>query len=236
MEMSRDIKEKISFGGFSAFSIIVIFVLLSIVGLGLVSKLDIRLLPSKNLPKIYVSYSWYGTSARIIENRVTSELEGMISSLKGVKEVRSVSSQNHGVITVDFEKSINLDIARFYVASIIRQTFPRFPAGVSYPQIELSQASERGQALLGYSLYGNLTPEQLYQYAEHVIKPSLTNIKGVSAIDFYGLNSIHFFIVVDENLEQRYNLSIDDFSLVIQNYFTTLNLGVAQFSNDKEFS
>ena len=75
----------------SSFSILIIFVLLMIVGVSVLPLLNVQLTPSRSLPGLSVSYHWPDASARVIEQEVTSKLEGLFSSVKGIKEVSSKS-------------------------------------------------------------------------------------------------------------------------------------------------
>jgi multidrug efflux pump subunit AcrB len=57
--------------------VIVVFVLLIITGAGLMPRLNVQLNPSRSLPRLSVSYNWPDASARVIEQEVTSTLEGL---------------------------------------------------------------------------------------------------------------------------------------------------------------
>jgi len=65
----------------SSFSIIIIFIALMLLGITFIPMLNIRLNPSRQLQKINVSYNWHNASAKIIEQEVTSKLEGIFSTV-----------------------------------------------------------------------------------------------------------------------------------------------------------
>ncbi|MDE6545892.1 MAG: efflux RND transporter permease subunit, partial [Paramuribaculum sp.] len=60
-----------------SFSIIVIFVALAIVGCALIPRLPVKLMPSRTLPSLSVSFSMPNSAARVVESEVTSRLEGL---------------------------------------------------------------------------------------------------------------------------------------------------------------
>ena len=70
---------------FSSFSVIVVFVALMLIGISVIPLMDVQLEPSRALPSIDVNFTWYDASARVIEQEVTSKLEGFFSSVKGIK-------------------------------------------------------------------------------------------------------------------------------------------------------
>lgn len=59
----------------SGFSIIVIAIALSLLGLLLLPGLPVKLFPSRELPSLTVSFSMPGNSSRVVEQEVTGRLE-----------------------------------------------------------------------------------------------------------------------------------------------------------------
>ena len=119
----------------SSFTLIVTFVCLSLIGVVLVPLLPVKLAPSHTLPGLTVSFSMPGNSSRVIEAEVTSKLEAMMARVKGIRKVNSTSDNGSGSISLELDKHANIDVTRFEVSTIIRQTWPQLPEGVSYPQI-----------------------------------------------------------------------------------------------------
>lgn len=119
-----------------------------IVGVSVLPLLNVQLTPSRSLPGLSVSYIWPDASARVIEQEVTSKLEGLFSSVKGIKSVSSVSSKVSGRINLSFKKTVNLDAARFEVASLIRQIYPTLPEQVSFPELSMSSSGENSNPAL----------------------------------------------------------------------------------------
>ena len=95
--------------------------------------LTVQFTPSRSLPGLSVSYRWADASARVIEQEVTSKLEGLFSSVKGIKGVSSVSSKGSGRINLSFKKTANLDAARFEIASLIRRAYSDLPGRFHSP-------------------------------------------------------------------------------------------------------
>lgn len=75
----------------SAFTLIVAFVCVALVGLALVPLLPVKLNPSWTLPGFSVSFSMPGTSARVVEMTATSKLEAMLARVKGIRNISSTS-------------------------------------------------------------------------------------------------------------------------------------------------
>src|SRR5690554_873290 len=157
----------------SSFSIILIAVCLTIVGVFLLPKLSVKLSPTKTLPQITVQFGMQGSSPRIVETEATSKLEAMLNRIKGIRSINSSSANGSGRITIDFDKHTNIENARFEVSTIIRQTWSQLPDNVSYPTITISQADNRNKSFLNYTINAPLNPTEILQYVDKSIRPKL---------------------------------------------------------------
>ena len=59
--------------------------------------------------------------------QVTSHLESMLSRIRGIREIRSLSGNGWGRIILEFDKHTDIDDARFEASTIGRQTWPDLP-------------------------------------------------------------------------------------------------------------
>ena len=169
-----------------SYFILVIFILLMIIGASLLPFLNIQLTPSRTLPGLTVSYRWPDASARVLEQEVTSKLEGLFSGVKGINKVSSVSSKGYGHIDLSFKKAVNLDAARFEVASLIRRAYGDLPEQVSYPEISMGTSGESSGPLLTYTLNASESPFFIQKFAESHLVPKLSVIAGISGVKVYG--------------------------------------------------
>lgn len=212
----------------SSFSIIIIFILLSIIGLGLIPRLNVSLIPSRSLPSVTVSYNWHNASARIIENEVTSTLESLFSSMKEVQEIESKTTKSGGNITISFDEDTDMDAARFQVSSFVRQAYAKFPDDVTYPSISINTPNDERQSLLSYSLYGSASAFYIQKYAENNIKPRISNVQGINKVEVYGATPYEWFITYDPDKINTLNISINEIRQAIASHFQTENLGYAK--------
>jgi multidrug efflux pump subunit AcrB len=218
---------------FSYFSTIVVFVLLGIIGMALIPRLNVSLVPSRSLPSITVRYNWYGASARIIESRVTTPLEAFFSSMKDIRRINSRTTKSSGRINISFNEDVDMDAVRFQVSSYIRQAYAKFPGPVSYPLLSVNTPNDEGATLLSYSIYGSASAWHIQEYAENNIKPSIANIKGVNRVSVYGATPFEWFVTYNPRLLATLDISTSDIRQAIREYFATENLGYA-FMGEKK--
>ena len=143
----------------SAFTLIVAFVCLALIGAVLIPLLPVKLVPSRTLPSLTVSYSMPGNASRVVESEVTSRLESMLARIGGIRHIRSISDNGSGFITLELDKHADMDVVRFEASTIIRQTWPQLPEGVSYPVISLRRTDDKAaRPFLAYTLNAPADP------------------------------------------------------------------------------
>ncbi len=217
----------------SSFTIIVSFLCLALVGVALVPLLPVKLSPSRTLPQLTISYSMPGNSARVIEMEVTSRLEAMLARIKGIKSIRSTSGNGSGYITIELDKHTDVDAARFEASTIVRQTWPSLPDGLSYPVLEMSRPDEKAsRPFMSYTLNAAATPIFIQRYAEDQIKPRLASIRGVYRIDVSGATPMEWQLEYDSRQLATLGISVSDIQNAISLYYQKEFLGTANIETE----
>lgn len=81
----------------------------------------------------------------------------------------------------------DVEAVRFEASTIIRQTWPQLPEGVSYPTIHMKVPDENAsRPFMSFTLNAPSTPILIQQYAEEHIKPRLANIPGIYKVELSG--------------------------------------------------
>ena len=210
----------------SPFSIILIFVVFILIGCSLLPLLSIQLNPSRTDPSLNVTFQWPEASTRLIEQEITSKLEGLFGAIMGVQNINSVTSKGEGKISLTFKKNTNLDAVRFELATLIRQTYPKLPEKVSFPLISLGSSGRKTQPILTYTLNGNASPYEIQKYAQEHIVPYLSVIAGVNEINVYGATPFEWQIAFDYDLSSQLGISVEEIQEAIRDYFQKEDIGL----------
>ncbi len=209
----------------SSFSILTTFICLAIIGAWLIPLLSVQLTTSRTSPLLKVKYVWHNASAKVLEQEVTSKLEGLFNVVRGVQEISSKSEKGSGTINIKFKKNVDMDAVRFEVANLIRQSYPKLPIGVSYPQLSLSAASESKSPILSYSINSNESPYYIKKYADNYILPKLSSVKGVSQVNMYGASPYEWVIAYDADRLFQLQLTVSEITKAINTYIEKKELG-----------
>lgn len=128
--MSNDIKKKGFLECIPSFSLILIMAVLMVIGGALIPLLRIAYHPTPEQGKrLSISFSWPGASQRVIEQEITSKVEGLVSSVVGVEKTTSMSSQGSGSVTVVLKEKVNVSAVRFEISSLLKQIAGKLPEG-----------------------------------------------------------------------------------------------------------
>lgn len=208
-----------------SFSILLVMCILMVIGAALVPRLDISNEPRPEQGKtLTVSYSWKNASAKVVEQNVTSRIEALVSAVKGVEKVSSVSQFGSGRITVEMKPKANVSMAKFEIASILRQIRSKLPEDVSYPVVSGGEvgasADEVGEVklILVYQINADMSQEQMRQIAEKKVRPFVERVEGVHHVDITGTTSQYMEISYDADNIAVYGIYNSDIVDAVKNY------------------
>ena len=212
----------------STFTVNILFVLLIIIGAAVIPLLSLQLNPTRYLPSLTISWYWPETPVRVVEQEVTTVLEGVLSTVTGVKKISSSTNNESGRITVEFDKNTELRAKRFEVASLLRESRKRLPERVSIPVISMNMPSNQsGSSILNFQVNGNASTSFIYSLAEELIKPRISVVNGVYKVDIYGSAPQEWEIIYDQEKLAAIGVGSSAISSSIDNYLLEKEIGGA---------
>ena len=203
------------------FRILIVFVVVSILGLAVVPMLSVDLNPRERSPILSVGYSIANASPEIVEKLATSPLEGAFSRLSELKEINSSSNYNGGSITLTFDKKADMEMKKFEIASMIRQIYPQMDQRVGYPVVsQSSQArAEEKSPILIYSVNGPFASFEIKKIAEDILKPAITRYEEVELVEVLGANNLQLFATYDIQKMQAFGITKNELQNSINSAF-----------------
>jgi len=142
-----------------------------------------------------------------VEQLVTYPIERAMLGLPNKEEVRSLSKLGLSMVTIVFDDSVPMYLARQFVSERVQQLSSQMPPGVQ-PQLGLP-ATAFGE-LFQYTLTGPMNAMELKDLQEWVIKGQIRTIPGVSEVNTWGGQTKQFQIVIDPVLLTQYGLTLHD--------------------------
>ncbi len=159
---------------------------LIVVVLGLVSlsRLQIDLLPSIELPTITVRTEYEGADPIVLEQRVTRIVEEIIATVPGVEELTSKSYESNSSVKVKFGWGRDIDAAALDVRTTLEDEISELPDDIVGPRVTKFDVDSFPVVILGIS--SRLDPVELTQIVENQIRYRFTRIPGVAQVDPWG--------------------------------------------------
>lgn len=210
----------------SPFSVVLIMVALSLVGIASLHRLNVQYTPTREGQSIYVSYGYSNASAEAVEAEVTSKLEGVLVGVGGVRGSSSSSYKGGGSVTVNFRKGTDMDAARFEVASAVRNIYSSLPQGVSYPYISLSGGG--GGSNISYIVKGSIPSKEISKYLNEHVLSRISAIKGVDKVDIGGGVPFCWVITFDAAKASSSGISADEIASAFNAYYGSSVVGMSE--------
>ena len=209
----------------SNFTLLLMLAILMVIGVALLPSIDVADNPRPRQGKtLTVTYSWSKASAKVIEQNVTSRIEGLVASVKGVESVSSESYFGSGRVDVELKKGADVSSVKFEISSLLKQIYKKLPEGVSYPSltggevVNENEKSETTQLLLSYQVNSNLSDEQLKEYIEWKVEPELKRLEDVKRVEVTGGVSKYIEITYNPFVLANYGLSAYDIEAGIRSF------------------
>ena len=195
---------------------ILAFLIIAVFGVAFYSNLKLSLMPNMEFPAAYVLCTYSGAGPEDMEELVTRPLESCVSTLAGVKEISSTSSENVSMVMITYEDDTDVDNA----AIKLREKFDALslPDGCSDPVIYNFNVNDMMPvamiALSGEDL------SQLQILAEDTVGPALERLDGVASADIMGGIQQQITVEVNTTALTGYGLTLSD----ISNYLSAANV------------
>ncbi len=174
--------------GIGDFSKILIFIAAAIGGIALTPLLNIQSSNLQPVESVNITYQWPGATPENICNNVAKTIEGVVSMLEGVNEVRSYSGFGLGYIQIILSNKTDIESFILELKLRINSVFKNLPAGVSFPQVYSAdlQNTQRDE-LITYCLSGDVPLGVLEDELQNNILPVLREIKEIGDITITGI-------------------------------------------------
>ncbi len=205
-----------------------VYILIAIIiGFGIYTyrNLPKELFPEIVWPQILVNTVYVGNSPIDIENLVTRPLEKELESIRGLKEITSISATDASMIFVEFNTDVDLEDAKNRVKDAVDRAQNELPPvsntfpGPIVMDIDLSEFP-----ILNINLSGEYSVEELKNYAEY-LEDQIEEVGEVSKVLIEGVNEREIKVNVDMLKMEAMDLTFYDITNAISNENVTMSGG-----------
>lgn len=183
--------------------------------------------PTRSDRNINITVAYPGASPEEMEEGVTTKIEESLTSIAGIDELISTSSENSTSITIVTLDNFDIDEIYTEVKNSV-DGISSFPAGAEKPIIFKQRQRSTAQWL---GLTGDVDLKTLKTYAEE-IEDDLIATGKVSQVNVSGFPSLEISIEVTEEDLRRYNLTFDQVANAVR--FNNRDISAGSIKSSKE--
>lgn len=195
----------------------VMMAVLIVIILGIISltRIPIDLYPKIEIPTVAITTSYSGVGPEEIENLVTKPVEKAVSTVAGIKSVRSVSREGSSQVTVEFDYGSDIEAAVAEIQQKVERAKRSLPDDVDSPTV--NKFDPNSLPVLTLAISSKLGPDELKNFVDQQIVPYLERVNGVASVTTSGGLEREIKILVDPNKIDQYGISLSDINQQLRN-------------------
>ncbi len=190
-------------------TILIIFIILTALGLYATRDLPLDLLPDIELPYVAIATTYTGAGPEEVERRISRPIESVISSVSGIEYLGSTSSNGQSLVFIQLTFGSDLGEAMNDIRGKLDYIKGMLPEDASTPMIY--KMDPNMIPIMFFAISGNRSAEELRKYAEDII-PKLEQIDGVATAYVSGGREKAVIVEIPRDRLQAYNLTITQIS------------------------
>jgi multidrug efflux pump len=157
-----------------------------LVGIVAFTQLPVSALPEVDYPTIQVVTFYPGASPIVMATTVTAPLERQFGQLQGLSQMTSTSSGGTSVVVLQFNLSLNIDVAEEEVQSAINASQSYLPSNLPAPPV-YSKTNPADAPVLTLAITSDSVPlSQVEDLVDTRLAPKLSQLSGVGLVSISG--------------------------------------------------
>ena len=173
-------------------------------------QLPVSALPEVDYPTIRVMTFYPGASPDVMASSVTAPLERQLGQVPGLQQMTSTSSDGCSVITLQFNLSLNIDVAEQEVQQSINASGTFLPADLPVPPI-YSKTNPADTPILTLALTSKTIPlSKVEDLADTRLAPKISQLPGVGLVSISGGQKPAVRIQANPTALASYGLNLED--------------------------
>ncbi|MCD6396008.1 MAG: efflux RND transporter permease subunit [Spirochaetaceae bacterium] len=195
-------------------TVFIIFILLIGLGIYAATDLAIDLYPEIEPPILIVMTTYPGAGPQEIEKTLSRPIESSLSNISKVDKITSTSSKGTSTIIVRFTYGANMSEASSDIRDSLDILKKWLPSDADSPIIFKFDPSMI--PIMGLSVSGNRTPDELREIAENIVQPRIEQVEGVGLSSVTGGQEKAIRVEIPQNRLEAYGLTLTQVSNMIR--------------------
>ncbi len=174
---------------------VMVFLALTLIGLIATRLLPLEQFPDISFPGMQVTIPYAGSTPEEIEELITRPVEEALSTLSGIKELRSTSRENEAELQIQFDWGTDIEAVSFEVRTKLDAVRTQLPQGAD--RMLIFAGSFGDQPVIKIRIAANQDLSDAYDALERHLKRPLERLDGVARVELAGVEPREVRILVD---------------------------------------
>ncbi|MBV8225461.1 MAG: efflux RND transporter permease subunit, partial [Verrucomicrobia bacterium] len=203
-----------------------------LVGVVAYTQLAVSALPQVDYPTIQVVTFYPGASPDVVSTTVTAPLERQFGQMPGLNQMTSSSSGGTSVVVLQFNLSLNLDVAEEEVQSAINASQSLLPANLPAPPV-YSKVNPADAPILTMAVTSDSMPlSQVEDLVDTRLAPKIAQLSGVGLVGISGGQKPAVRIQANPTALSSYGLNLEDLRTALTE--TSVNAAKGNFDGPRQ--
>lgn len=185
-----------------------VFLLVLALGALAINRLRVALYPDVSFPVVNVIVPFPGAGPVEIESQIAKPIETSLSSIEGIRTVRSLSLDGAGIITAVFAMNTDLRLSEQKVTQTLARIRSGLPTGIMEPIIRSVDPTET--PIVTMTLSADLPEAQLFDLADREVKPLLEQVTDVGDVELQGARKREIQVNLDLKRLRAHEMSAEE--------------------------
>jgi multidrug efflux pump len=173
-------------------------------------QLPVSALPEVDYPTIQVLTFYPGASPDVVASGVTAPLERQFGEVAGLSQMTSTSAGGVSVIVMQFQLSLDIDVAEQEVQAAINAAQSYLPAGLPTPPV-YSKSNPADAPVLTLALTSKtMALSQVEDLADTRLAPKISQLSGVGLVSISGGQKPAVRIQANPAALASYGINLED--------------------------
>src|SRR5471030_2663338 len=179
-------------------------------GLAAYRLLPISALPEVDYPTIQVTTFYPGASPDVMAPSVTAPLERQFGQVPGLQQMTSTSSDGSSVITLQFNLTLDIDVAEQEVQQAINASGTYLPVDLPNPPI-YSKTNPADAPIITLGLTSEILPlPEIEDLADTRLAQKISQLSGVGLVSIVGGQKPAVRIQANPTALSAYGINLED--------------------------
>lgn len=182
-------------------------VFIVILGIGYLSlmKMPVDMFPDVTFPVVVVTTPYPGAGPAEVETLVSKPIEDELSSVSGVKSIRSTNKEGLSLVIAEFTFETDLKYAEQQVRDKVSLAKRRLPNEAEDSVVRSVNPAD--QPIMSIGIAANLKTADLYDFAQEVIRPKIQQVNQVGNVEVWGGRRREIRVSLDQKKLKDFEVS-----------------------------